>query len=63
MYRATYKKKDGRKFVIAESRSRRTGLRMIRKSERKDGTWTDWYILPDKVEYEFPNAVVIEESY
>jgi|TARA_R100000329_G_scaffold113911_1_gene93488 hypothetical protein len=62
VYRATYKKKDGRKFIIAERRSRITGLRMVRKSERKDGTWTDWYFLPDKFEYEYPDAELIEEE-
>ena len=59
----TFQKKDGRKFKIKTYQTRRNGWRVVRQSERKDGTWTDWYILPDKVEYEFPHAVVIEESY
>ena len=63
MFNATYQRKDGRKFRIMESFSRRCGYRYKRQSERKDGTWTNWYTLPDKFFDEYNFGEPIKEEY
>ncbi len=51
--RNTYIRKDGRKFQIMSVSSNRCGTTFSRRSERKDGTWTDWYRLDGNKFYDF----------
>ena len=43
-----YKDKNGKKYKIMFVRSKNGG-RIMRKSQKKDGTWTEWYY--DKSNY------------
>ena len=57
MFHATYRGKDGRKFEILRAASNRCGSTLKRRSERKDGTWTDWYPLNKNKIYDFGKRI------